>query len=229
MSSAPSIRLVLLASLFVGCAQISKETAYVPAPPLPSFHAQIPEPVNQIRRVAVLPIAYQTPLEASLAGLDSALREELAKTSLFELVPISRQELDSRFNQRQFSSVEIVPAELLTTLRTEYGVDGVLFTELTSYRPYQPIAIGLRSKLIDAQSGRVRWAFDHLFDAGNLETAKAAEGYYLATNPPPAVIEPGYYTGAAVLQSPSRFTKYAAWEAFRSLLDKAAFVEVTTK
>jgi hypothetical protein len=145
MSSAPSIRLVLLASLFVGCAQISKETAYVPAPPLPSFHAQIPEPVNQIRRVAVLPIAYQTPLEASLAGLDSALREELAKTSLFELVPISRQELDSRFNQRQFSSVEIVPAELLTTLRTEYGVDGVLFTELTSYRPYQPIAIGLRS------------------------------------------------------------------------------------
>jgi hypothetical protein len=171
-----------------------------------------------------MPISYHAPSEGSLDELDAALTQELARTSLFELVPISRQTLDSHFGRRQFSSVEVLPDALLATLRTDYGVDGILFTDLTSYRPYQPIAIGLRSKLIDAHSGQVRWAFDHLFDAGNLETVRAAEGYYLATNPPPPVIEPKYYSGAAVLQSPSRFTKYVAWEAFRSLLSQTAVI-----
>jgi hypothetical protein len=194
------------------------KTVYQPAPPMQSFHAQLPSPVSQIRRVAVLPVAYETPLEASLGELDAAVTMELAKTSMFELVPVSRQALDIRFGRRQFSSVEVLPGELLTTLRADYGVDGILFTDLTHYRPYQPISIGVRSKLVDAQTGQVRWAFDHLFDSGNLETAKAAEGHYLATTPPPPTLEHPH-DGAAVLQSPSRFTKYVAWEAFRSLLD----------
>lgn len=178
----------------------------------------MPGPVSQIRRVAVLPVAYETPLEASLTQLDGAVTMELAKTSLFELVPVSREALDVRFGRRQFTSVEVLPGELLRTLRADFGVDGILFTDLTYYRPYQPISIGVRSKLVDAQTGQVRWAFDHLFDAGNLETAAAAEGYYLATTPPPPTLEHPH-NGAAVLQSPSRFTKYVAWEAFRSLLD----------
>lgn len=220
-----TLRLLLLAvaAIFLAsCAQRPKQV-YVPAPPVPSFHAHIAGPANPIRRVAVLPIACDTTLEASLGELDAAVTQELAKTSMFELVPVSRDALDTRFGRRQFSSVEVLPGELLTTLRADYGVDGVLFTDLTHFRPYQPISIGVRSKLVDAQSGQVRWAFDHLFDAGNLETAKAAAGYYLATTPPRRAVEPGE-KGAAVLQSPSRFSKYVAWEAFRSLLSPAAIL-----
>jgi hypothetical protein len=208
------------ATFLAACVEGPKQ-AYVPAAPVPSFHAMVPPPVRQIRRVAVMPIAYETPLEASLGELDAALREELAKTSMFEIVPVSRETLETSFGHRQFSSVEVLPGDFLSKLRAQYGVDGILFTDLTHYRPYQPISIGLRSKLVEAYSGRVRWAFDHLFDAGNAATAEAAEGYYLATTPPPPTAEHPS-NGPAVLQSPSRFTKYAAWEEFRSLLNTAA-------
>lgn len=173
-----------------------------------------------MRRVAVLPVTYDVPREASLGEVDAALTQELAKTSLFELVPVSRESLDALVSHRQISSVEVLPGELLTKLTTAYGVDGVLFTDLTYYRPYQPIAIGLRSKLIDVRTGRIRWAFDHLFDAGNLDTAAAARGYYHATTPWRPTVDPVLPedSGAPVLQSPSRFAKYVAWEAFRSLL-----------
>ena len=176
-----------------------------------------------MRRVAVLPLASETSLEAALSELDAAIRQELAKTSMFELVPISRAMLEARFGRNCFSSVEVLPGELLTTLRVEFGVDGVLFTDLTHYRPYKPISIGVRSKLIDVQTGEVRWAFDHLFDAGNLATAKAAGGYYVASTPPPPIAKYGD-PGLAILQSPSRFTKYVAWEAFRSLLNPTAII-----
>jgi len=189
--------------------------------PFPSYHDRTPG--QPMRRVALLPIACETPLEASLGELDGAVRQELAKTAMFELVPVTRDELYARFGRRQFSSVEVLPAELLTRLRTDYGVDGVLFTDLTHYQPYQPISIGMRSKLIDADTGQVRWAFDHLFDAGNSVTAQAAENYYLAHTPPPPTVEHPV-SGRPVLQSPSRFTKYVAWEAFRSLLDPPASI-----
>jgi hypothetical protein len=211
----------ILATLFLAsCMQVPKR-AYQPEPPMRSFHAAVAGSAFPIRRVAVLPIAFDTSLEASLGELDAAMAQELAKTSMFELVPVTRAALESSFGRRQFSSVEVLPGELLTKLRADYGVDGVLFTDLTYFRPYQPISIGVRTKLVDAQSGQVRWAFDRLFDTGNSTTAKAAEGYYLATTPRSPAAEPND-KGAAVLQSPSRFTKYVAWEAFRSLLDTPA-------
>lgn len=216
-SISQNLSLLALTAFLWSCAPTTTHV-YQPAPPVRSFHAQLPGPVNQIRRVAVLPVDCETRQEASLGELDAAVTMELAKTSMFELVPVTRQALDIRFGRRQFSSVEVLPAELLTTLRADYGVDGILFTDLTHYRPYQPISIGVRSKLVDAHSGQVRWAFEHLFDAGNLKTAAAAQGYYLATTPPPPTLSHPH-DGAAVLQSPSRFTKYVAWEAFRSLLD----------
>jgi len=173
-----------------------------------------------MRRVAVLPVTYEIPREASLGEVDAALTQELAKTTLFELVPVSRESLNALVGHRQVSSVEILPGELLGKLNATYGGDGVLFTDLTYYRPYQPLAIGLRSKLIDVRTGRIRWAFDHLFDASSLETATAAKGYYVATTPWRLPVEPilPEESGAPVLQSPSRFAKYVAWEAFRSLL-----------
>lgn len=173
-----------------------------------------------MRRVALLPVTCEIPREASLAEVDAALNQELGKTSLFELVPVTRESLDTLVGHRQLSSVEVLPGELLAKLNSTYGVDGVLFTDLTYYRPYQPLAIGLRSKLIDVRTGRIRWAFDHVFDASNLETATAAKGYYVATTPWRLPVEPPLpeESGAPVLQSPSRFAKYVAWEAFRSLL-----------
>ena len=209
-------------TLLASCVQMPNEV-FRPQPPLHSFHENVAGPVVPMRRIAVLPISCDLPLEASVGELDAAVTSELAKTSLFELVPISREALGSRFGRRQFSSVEVLPGELLATLRADYGVDGVLFTDLTHYRPYLPISIGMRSKLIDAQSGQIRWAFDHLFDAGNVATAKEAAGYYLTTTTPSPSVEHGV-DAAAVLQSPSRFTKYVAWEAFRSLLDPTAIL-----
>ena len=198
-----------------GCATAQK-LACKSSPPVPSFHAESAGEGTAMRRVAVLPLSCEMPLGASLGQLDMAFNEELTKTTMFEVVPVSRDVLEARFGRKQFSSVEALPGELLAKLRADFVVDGVLFTDLTHYHPYRPLAIGVRSKLVDAQSGQLRWAFDHLFDTGNSDTAKAAQRYYLENTRPNYPVAPD---GTAALQSPSRFSKYVAWEAFRSLLN----------
>jgi hypothetical protein len=219
MKSIPGALLLFCLGLLAVSCECPHHEAYHTGPPIPSFRPEV-TPENPMRRVAVLPVTYEIPNESSLSEVDAALTQELGKTSLFELVPVSRESLAALVGRRQVLSVEVLPGELLAKLSATYGVDGVLLTDLTYYRPYQPLAIGLRSKLIDVRTGRIRWAFDHLFDAGNLETANAARGYYVTTSPWRPTVEPPLpeESGAPVLQSPSRFAKYVAWEAFRSLL-----------
>lgn len=204
--------LAVLALAMNGC-ETAKIVCGHSQPPLPSFHAEgegIP-----MRRVAVLPLYYDLQSLGSLQDMDVAFNAELTRTSLFEVVPISRAELETHFGQRQFSSVEVLPGDLLLRLRAAYGVDGVLFIDVTHYSPYRPIAIGVRAKLVDVNSGQIRWAFDHLFDSGLPATGDAAKRYYLSNNRKDNELPMD--EGGAILQSPARFSKYAAYETFRSL------------
>jgi hypothetical protein len=180
--------------------------------PVPSYHAATDGVA--MRRVAVLPLYAEHP-GASLTELDSNFQAELAKTSAFEIVAIDRATLEAGFGQRQISSVEPLPADLLPKLSAKYGVDGVLLTDVTHYFPYRPIAVGVRCKLIDARSGRIEWAFDHLFDSGNPAIADAARRFYIEQSD---VHSPIGNDGTAILQSPSRFSKYVAHEAYRSMV-----------
>lgn len=203
-----------VASHLVGCAALQK-VAYKPLPPIPSYLPSVEG--TAIRRVAILPLYCEQDSAGSLRAMDIAFNAELNKTNLFELVPISRAQLEGLAARRQISSVEVLPADLLQQLVMRFGVDGVLFTDVTHYFPYQPISVGARSKLVDVRTGQIRWATDFLFDCGKPEVAQAARGYYLLNSQKNLPIPDD---GTSILQSPARFSQFVAFQTYRTLLNR---------
>jgi hypothetical protein len=201
----------LAIALLGGCAA-ARIVNTVVQPVIPSYHQDDGVP---IRRVAVLPIYFDEQQQVSPSDLDLVFHAELTKTSAFEIIPISRQELSTHFGIRQLSSVQVIPRDLLTRLMADYAVEGVLFTDLTHYSPYRPVSIGVRCKLVDARSGVERWVFDHLFDSGNPDIAVAAKNFAIAQDNEQLPIATD---GSDILQSPMQFGKYVAHETYRSLL-----------
>lgn len=208
------IFILLTAMLAVGCSTIlPRKVCNIIQPPIPSYHADsegIP-----MRRVAVLPIDFDEEVQTVPDQLDLVFHAELTKTSAFEVVPISREELRIHYGITDLSSVRVIPGDLLARLVEEYGVDGVLFTDVTHYFPYQPISIGVRCKLVDARTGAERWVFDHIFDSGAPQVAAAAKKYSIDENYEQIPIP---VDGSSILESPSEFGKYVAHETYRSLL-----------
>jgi len=183
------------------------------SPIVPSYHQDTGIP---LRRVAVLPIDFQQQQgPANPSDLDLVFHAELSKTSAFEVIPISREELASHYGITTLSSVQIIPRDLLAHLIEDYDVDGVLFTDVTHYFPYQPVSIGVRCKLVDARSGIQRWVFDHDFDSGNPGIAVAAKQFAQDQYSEQVPIASD---GSTILESPTQFGKYVAHETYRSLL-----------
>lgn len=196
-----------------GCQSMQRRAQWRnPAPPQNFFHPET-EGV-QIRRVALLPF-YNDRLDLQqLANVETAFRAELTRNALFEIVPVSRLEMEEITGRPQLASTDLVPADLLAELRRRHGVDGILFTDLTHYFPYRPVSIGVRSKLVDVGNGDIRWAFDYLFDSGNPSTANDARDFNQLTD---ARGYPFRTDTDIILQSPSRFAQYAANRTYASL------------
>ena len=55
--------------------------------------------------------------------------------------------------------------------------DAVLFCQLTSYKPYVPLAIGWRLKLVDVQTQKVLWEADEVYDASDAAVARNAQQF----------------------------------------------------
>ena len=198
--------------LLAGCA--SRRVAIAPPPPPPQNYFSGETAGAPIRRVALLPLHHASYPDHYLRSLDEIFESEITKKALFEVVRVSRSELETLFGRRQVDSTETLPADALTRLRKQFGVEGVLFTDLTHFSPYRPVAMGVRTKLVDVATGKIRWAFDYVFDAGNTSVAEAAKRYQLLYNDPR---QPVSTDGGSILLSPSRFAKYVASETFASL------------
>lgn len=167
-----------------------------------------------LRRVALLPLFSETYPDQYLRDLDAMFQAELSKKGLFEVVRVSRADMEALFGERQFSSTEALPANVLSRLRERCGADGVLFTDLTHFSPYRPVSMGVRAKLVAASTGQIRWAFDYVFDSGNAAVADAAKHFQLTRS---NEHQPLTNDGGSVLLSPSRFAKYVASETYASL------------
>ena len=197
-----------------GCATLKMAIAPPPPPaPLPNYFSPATSG-EQLRRVALLPLHSEAYPDQYMRRLDATFHAELTKKALFEVVPVSRAELEAIFGERQFSSTDELPADALKRLRERCGVDGVLFTDLTHFSPYRPVSMGVRTKLVAVSTGQIRWAFDYVFDAGNSSVAEAAKRFQVACS---NEHQPLTTDGGSILLSPARFAKYVANETYASL------------
>lgn len=210
-----AVAALTVAAVVSGCHTLPPRTLVGPLPPVPSY--SLKQDGIAVRRVAILPLAYGSGIGRYLNELDTVFNAELNKTALFEIVKLSREDMTEIFGFDQISSVELIPADLLVRLQERYGVDAVMFTDITHYRPYQPIAIGVRAKLVEVQKGTILWAFDYVFDSGNPKIAEDAKRYYITNSRKEQAVG---FESRGVLQSPARFAKYAASETYRSLVSQ---------
>ena len=205
---------VLALGLLAGCATTSfNDPARLGPFYTPTNHTGEPS-LGGLHRVVVLPVYGGTlaPPE-SVAAFDPVFLAALQQGNRFEVVTLTRAECRRKFHADELSSTAALPHDFLASLRREFAADAVLFVDITVFRAYRPIALGLRGKLATLDDTRLVWTFDDVFSADNPAVANSARRHYLGSDRGgvPADLSPG------VLQSPTRFAGYAAAAMFATL------------
>jgi hypothetical protein len=178
----------------------------------------MPAPVEIVRwlpagsRIVMLPISSKEMPGDMQPDMDAAFRAQLLPVLPYEVVSVSRPELASLIRRDQISSVEAIPPETLRALREKYAATVILFTDITLYRPYRPIAIGVRSKLVSLDSMEILWAADRVVDSSNPATADAAVRFA-----DPNTKADSTRANQVILQSPRRFAGSVAHEIYSTL------------
>lgn len=167
-----------------------------------------------LRRVLVLPTYGGTvaQVEASQA-LDEVLLSALQKKARFEVVAVTREEIQRRFHQPEFSSAAVLPHGFLEELGRAYGVEAVLFVDITLYAPYPPLAVGFRAKLAMIADVRLIWTFDDTFSSSDPAVINSVQraGRVDSSSRLPLDMTVGTF------QSPRRFASFAAEIMFDTL------------
>jgi len=174
--------------------------------------AQLPA---NVRRVVLLPIAGgAVATSESVTALDAVFTTALQKQNRFEIVPLSRTDCLLRFQAEEFPSVGVLPANFISRLKREYAADAVMFVDLTVYKPYRPLVLGVRAKLATLEDNvRLIWTFDNVYSASDAAVANSARAHFIDSDRGgiPADLTP------AVLQSPGQFAAYVASDMFSTL------------
>jgi hypothetical protein len=173
--------------------------------------AQLP---GIVRRVLLLPVCggSVTPPETT-ETIEEVFATELQQQLRFEVVRLSRTECMRRFGAPEFSSAAALPHDFLAELGRDYGADAVLFVDLTAYRAYRPLALGVRAKLATVEQTRLLWSFDQIFSADDPAVSNSVRRYYGTSDTSGIPYDPGY----GALQSPGKFAAYVAAATFKTL------------
>lgn len=180
----------------------------------PTNHSGDPAMPLTLRRVVLLPIYGGALADGeTAASLDGVFATELQRQNRFEVVVLDRAECRRRFGAEEFSSSAALPRDFLTKLRRDFAADAVIWVDLTAYRAYRPLALGVRAKLATLKDTRLVWTFDNVFSSEDPAVANAARHHFIdqTHTTVPADLTP------AVLQSPTRFATYVASATFATL------------
>ena len=176
---------------------------------------------STLRRLAILPTSSPVETMTFESGrilLNGVLRSELARTRSFELVVVSPAQLKRWTGREDWLSTEALPPNFAQEVLERSGCDAILLNELTDYRPYPPLAVGWRLKLVEGTNAIVRWSVDELFDSGQPRVANSARRFY-QTN---LVAAGALADSRGVLESPERFARYATAAALSTLPPRAS-------
>jgi len=181
-----------------------------------NFYQAWPQFPAGIRRVAVLPTtgdANQSAMQSGQVALGMVLLEELGKTKKFEVVTVSSEQMRTWTGRSHWRAEETLPPNLFQLLQTELGCDAVLFSRLTQYRAYPPLAVGFSLKLAELKNAEILWAADEVFDATEPRVVNSARRYQLTREQLPTALA----DSRSILNSPTGFGRYAASRVFETL------------
>jgi hypothetical protein len=208
---------LLMAVLVSGCTtgNSSAVKKHPASPKVQLANVYRPAMSGELTRVAVLPLAGDVQPPDALREMDQTFFSEFNKAQVFEGVRVNRTEVMDLVHQEQIPSTEAVPREILVELQRKYSAEAVLFIDITHYRPYRPISISVRTKLVSLKNNDVLWAIDSTFDSAEPAVAEAARTFSKLTEQNPVALKASDSSG--VLLSPQRFARFVAREVFATL------------
>ncbi len=199
-----------------GCKSIPRPDGSVVGP----FHTPkniraTPSLPHSVARVVVLPVAGPEAVsQETLNAIGAAFQAEFTRAARAELIVLDGVRLQRLAGEPRVRATEPLPDRFLTRLRESSTADAVLFLEVTSYRAYPPLALGIRGRLVTTDTQETLWACDELFDASLAAVRNSARRH--AASPAPQPGSPGDLT-YTVLQNPDRFAAYVAAVLLRTL------------
>ncbi len=172
--------------------------------PIDSYLAE-PADLDNVRRIMVLPFTQQAGVSADCEQIRDAFLSELMKLRRFEVVPLP---LSAAENQVLNASLRRgrPSTDAMVRLCDRYALDGVLVGSISSWRPYKPAHLGMRTQLISIHSGATVWAVDAIYDANDRATIADLRDYARLRQ-----YDDGSLHGWELnLLSPNRFVNYVA-------------------
>ncbi len=207
----------LVTIVLVGCAspRLDRELGDIPlgsqyAPSNLYAVSELPEYIN---RVAVLPVFFPKGIEIDDQEFDGVVQAELRRIGRFEIVEVSPDVLFSIIGSRRISTLGAVPESLIEYIKTRLKADGILQTDLTSYRPYRPFEVGIRCRLYDLSTNSPLWAIDEVMNAGDKEVHIGSRRYSLDEIHNKYPFEDSY----SALRSPNRFAAFTVHTLFNTI------------
>ena len=115
----------------------------------------------------------------ALSFIDDLILQELSKSAYLN-PSCNSSRVFRTLRKERLSSYESLPEDFFDQLVNKYGANGVLLVDIHSYKPYRPISIGVRAKLVDLKSGEFMWAIDETVDGGDASVVVSAINFQRA-------------------------------------------------
>ena len=174
---------------------------------------------DTVRRVAVLPLIPSRgnrDAERGLHAMQAVFTEEFARNRRVDVVTITADRLQRMFGRRGYYADEPLPFDFLPRLRTETDCQAVLFTELSTFRAYPPVALGWKLHLFDLESEELIWAVDEVFDGGEAAVANSLARHIRKSQ----ASHQAAATEILVLNSPREMARFSIAEMITTLMKK---------
>lgn len=176
-----------------------------------SYHKSGEFQKTLIRRVLILPFEYDTDREAVIDEVTDAFAVELRKTGSFEvIVPTGNKA--ATIPENKIWDKGTININSLIILRNKYDVDAIVFGNITHYRPYEPMLLGVKVGMVSTDSGEVIWGADGVFDSNENEVAELVKQYFESTHQKTAL-----YGWKLILLSMRRYSQFVANQITKTL------------
>ncbi|TVM00963.1 MAG: hypothetical protein CV087_11800 [Candidatus Brocadia sp. WS118] len=167
---------------------------------------------TQIHRVLLLPFEHNVDRDAVIDEVTEAFAVELRKLGSFEVV-LPEENRATLALDRGIWTRGTVNLDTVLTLKKQYDADAIIFGNITHYRPYEPMLLGVKVGMISTDSGLVVWSADGVFDSNENEMAELVKQYFESTHQKNAL-----YGWRLILLSMRRYSQFVANQITKTLL-----------
>ena len=165
-----------------------------------------------IRRVIVIPFAYESDREEVVKEVTESITMELQKTGEFDVV-LPYENIGSFLEGRQVWDKGSIRGEILTEARRRFGADAVIWGAITNYKPYKPLVLGLKLGMISTDTGSLLWNFDGVFDSNETKVTNMVKSYFEKSSQQGQSI----YGWEIMLLSMGQYTRFVANQVISTL------------